>query len=589
MDCLIIGLIHDDSKNIHLASKINDIAVRAKLIYENFTKIATTRLAKELIETTLQHRNAVQKIPRELRTKLEMTLADITIYAKVSEVMQFETWPQSYDFGLKTPTTIFKYLLQSHLYKLCYEWCKVVKLSENFQPQRKQIMNILLEALIEMGDDEEHLPDLELNAYEYLLQILETFQPDECKGFLDANKDNFRSIVLLKYSIKYLERFAEASDKDKLRNYKISILIFEQLTPGMRKLFWNLLRYPLLIIEQLVMNAKFEVLTNVLSSIRKELEGIDSQVNVRKKLCQFCIDKNGNIYDIHTKTPNSPHKERFQLGSSDNTNSSAFILLNFNLYQQDHVITNECIDLLLRIYATKALDYQISETNSASEPCSQSTCDTQQSLDSLCGDFQMPPHAPVRSEWIRDEDATHCMCCRRAAFTMLMRRHHCRRCGRVVCFACSTHRMRIPELYDDVEVRICNDCQQMCEDYNQRIANRDLQPAQSEDVSNNPLRARQKREERFKWKLSGNITHDKLLREEFCYEHAPSVALCLSILHYHLGKQKCVDLLLFHCRKLQKLIYPNPEVDFELLAKMMNCLALAAKVIFYCFSDKWSI
>ncbi|XP_005188258.2 zinc finger FYVE domain-containing protein 26 homolog [Musca domestica] len=572
IDCLIIELIREDPKNIYLAAKIHDIAIRAKLIYENFTKISTIRLAKELIETTLHHRHAGKKIPQELREQLEATLADITVYAKVSDVLLFETWPQAYDFGLKTPTTIFERLLQLRLYKLCFKWCKVVKLDQ-FVPQRKQFLNILLETLMSLAD-EDQMENFETNDYEYLLKILETFfPPDECKSFLNLNKDKLRCMTLLKFAIEYLDRAALPEEKSYFQNYKISIIIFEQLPPCLRKLCWSLLKYPLLIVEQLIMNAKFEILTKVLSTVRQELAKKEHEY---KKLCSFCFDKNGNVYNMQVAAPNTPHKVRFQLGSHESTNVSAFILLNFNLYQKDHFITNDCIDLLLRIYATKALDYQISDANSTSEPGSHSTCDMQQSLDSLCGAFQMPPQAPTRSEWVRDEEATHCMCCRRSAFSMLIRRHHCRRCGRVVCYSCSAHRMRIPELYEDVEVRICNDCQRLCEDINQRKANRDSQIEDSPNLTEQRIRRRP--EERFKWKLSGNITHDKLLREEFCYEHAPSVALCLSILEYHLDKQRCVDLLLFHCRKLEKLMVPNPEVDYELVAKMMNCLALAAKV-----------
>uniref|UniRef100_A0A1A9ZHX1 FYVE-type domain-containing protein n=1 Tax=Glossina pallidipes TaxID=7398 RepID=A0A1A9ZHX1_GLOPL len=451
LDDLILQLIADDPKNIYLATKVSDIELRAQLIQDNFTKIATTRLAKELIETTLQHRNAGLKIPPMLRDRLEVTLADITIYAKVSEVMQFETWPQAYDFGLKTPNTILGRLLHLHLYSLCYE----------------------------------------------------------------------------------------------------------HLMPRVRQEFWNLIKFPLLIIEQLIMNTKFELLNKILQTVRKELkppERLNEAMGTTSSLCPFCFDKHGHIYDIRSK---SDHKTSFQLGASnEGINTTAFILLNFNLYQTDHLITNDCIDLLLRIYATKALDYHVFDVNSNSEPCSQSTTDTQQSLDSLCGAFQMPKHAPNRLEWVRDEDASHCMCCRRAAFTMLMRRHHCRRCGRVVCFACSTQRMRIPEIYEDVDVRICNDCYRCSEDINQRKACRNS----TEDVVNIPVKVRQPFIERFKWKLSGNITHDKLLREEFCYEHSPSVALCLSILEYHEDKQKAVNLLLYHCRKLENLMIPNPEV-----------------------------
>uniref|UniRef100_A0A0K8VZH0 Zinc finger FYVE domain-containing protein 26 n=1 Tax=Bactrocera latifrons TaxID=174628 RepID=A0A0K8VZH0_BACLA len=580
IDQLLLQLIEEDARNIRFAGRIQDVGTRAKLIQANFTKIATTRLAKELIENTLQNRQASKRIPAALRQQLEATLADITIYAKVSEVLQFETWPQAYDFGMKTTTAIFEKLLQTHLYKLCYNWCRVVKLAERFAAQKQRFLDMLLNALLELHDDVSYggssngnsEADGEVNKY--LLKILETFPTADVANFLDTHKDKFRTVHLMRYTVDYLMR-CNPHESHSYRNYKISLIIFEQLTPGELAQFWKLFTYPLLIIEQLVMNTKFETLTKVLTAVRTALSQPDA---AGPQVCAYCFDKRGHIYDIHTRSTNSPHKVKFQLGTDiGQTSNSAFILLNFNLYQKHHVITNECIDLLLRIYGTKALDYHVSDMASSSERISQTT-DMQQSLDSLCGAFQMPAVAPTREDWVRDDDATHCMCCHRAAFTMLMRRHHCRRCGRVVCFACSAHRMRIPDLYEDVEVRVCNDCFSKTEEV-QRRRTQDAQVAVKDGVANNAGSGKRTRDsDAYKWQLCGNITHDKLLREEFCYEHAPSVALCLSILAFHQGQQKCVDLLLYHCHKLEKLFVPNPEVDYELVAKMMNCLALAAKV-----------
>ncbi|XP_053948661.1 zinc finger FYVE domain-containing protein 26 homolog [Anastrepha ludens] len=578
-DQLLVQVIEEDARNICLAGRIHDVGVRAKLIRDNFTKIATTRLAKELIENTLQHKHAATSISVALRHQLEETLADITIYAKVSEVLQFETWPRAYDFGLKTPTAIFEKLLQLHLYKLCYNWCRVVKLTAHFAAQKQRFLDVLLYALLEFHDDigdsstsAVGVGDGESEVNKYLLQILETFPVADVVEFLDKHKDKFRSVYLMSYAVDYLSRH-NPHECQSYRNYKISLVIFEQLTPNELAPFWKLFKYPLLIIEQLVMNTKFETLTKVLAAVRSALSHVDA---VDAQVCSFCFDKRGHIYDIHTRSPNSPLKVKFQLGTdTGHTTNSAFILLNFNLYQKNHVITHECIDLLLRIYGTKALDYHVSDIASSSERISQTT-DMQQSLDSLCGAFQMPPTAPTRDDWVRDDDATHCMCCHRAAFTMLMRRHHCRRCGRVVCFACSTHRMRIPALYDDVEVRVCNDCFSKTEEAQRKRAEAEVKRDGATTAVGNGARVREI--DAYKWQLCGNITHDKLLREEFCYEHAPSVALCLSILAFHQGQQKCVDLLLYHCHKLEKLFVPNPEVDYELVAKMMSCLALAAKV-----------
>jgi len=324
------------------------------------------------------------------------------------------------------------------------------------------------------------------------------------------------------------------------------------------------------------MNARFELLGKLLDAARTKLQK-------EKPLgpCPYCFEKTGHVYDPGSSAAVSgaggtPAKIRFQLGQ---TTSEAFILLNFNSYQQDHYVGQECLDLLLRIYASKALDYRVANVRAASEPGSLGT-DVQNSLDSLCGAFVMPKQAPNRQQWTRDEEASHCMCCRRAAFTMLMRRHHCRRCGRVVCYACSTHRLRIPELYDELEVRICNDCASSTAARDQRDG------ASSERSATSGSGSRSSGQSDYcKWRLSGIITHDKLLREEFSYEHAPSVALSLSILRNHVEQRSCVDLLLFHCRKLEKLIVPNPEVDYGLVAKMINCLAFAAKVC-YLFKTK---
>ncbi|KAI7866832.1 hypothetical protein BDF14DRAFT_1693866, partial [Spinellus fusiger] len=45
--------------------------------------------------------------------------------------------------------------------------------------------------------------------------------------------------------------------------------------------------------------------------------------------------------------------------------------------------------------------------------------------------------------WESDQQAHDCRRCSRR-FNFLVRRHHCRRCGLVVCDRCSSHRIRLP-------------------------------------------------------------------------------------------------------------------------------------------------
>eukprot|EP00469_Lotharella_globosa_P012404 CAMPEP_0167777708 /NCGR_PEP_ID=MMETSP0111_2-20121227/3853_1 /TAXON_ID=91324 /ORGANISM="Lotharella globosa, Strain CCCM811" /LENGTH=432 /DNA_ID=CAMNT_0007667941 /DNA_START=75 /DNA_END=1373 /DNA_ORIENTATION=+ len=59
------------------------------------------------------------------------------------------------------------------------------------------------------------------------------------------------------------------------------------------------------------------------------------------------------------------------------------------------------------------------------------------------------------SKWIPDESASACMRCD-AEFTFFFRRHHCRKCGYVVCSNCSGGRMKVEGYANDQ--RVCTSC-----------------------------------------------------------------------------------------------------------------------------------
>ncbi|KAF2840975.1 hypothetical protein M501DRAFT_902973, partial [Patellaria atrata CBS 101060] len=48
--------------------------------------------------------------------------------------------------------------------------------------------------------------------------------------------------------------------------------------------------------------------------------------------------------------------------------------------------------------------------------------------------------------WQPDNEASICPVCG-VSFTFWLRKHHCRKCGRVVCDNCSTHRITIPRQF----------------------------------------------------------------------------------------------------------------------------------------------
>lgn len=62
-----------------------------------------------------------------------------------------------------------------------------------------------------------------------------------------------------------------------------------------------------------------------------------------------------------------------------------------------------------------------------------------------------PEHSGISREftlpiWQPDSEVTNCPICH-VQFGMFLRKHHCRKCGRVVCDRCSPHRITIPHAY----------------------------------------------------------------------------------------------------------------------------------------------
>ncbi|CAN8010396.1 unnamed protein product [Ixodes pacificus] len=70
------------------------------------------------------------------------------------------------------------------------------------------------------------------------------------------------------------------------------------------------------------------------------------------------------------------------------------------------------------------------------------------------GKYPTKEHAAV---WVPDAEAGYCMHCRKTQFTMLNRRHHCRKCGAVVCGPCSNRKFLLPAQANK-PLRVCLTC-----------------------------------------------------------------------------------------------------------------------------------
>jgi len=70
------------------------------------------------------------------------------------------------------------------------------------------------------------------------------------------------------------------------------------------------------------------------------------------------------------------------------------------------------------------------------------------------GKQQNTYHAAV---WVPDNEASTCMLCKKIKFSVIERRHHCRKCGAVVCGSCSNKKFLLPNI-SSKPLRVCDGC-----------------------------------------------------------------------------------------------------------------------------------
>ncbi|VDM39136.1 unnamed protein product [Toxocara canis] len=92
----------------------------------------------------------------------------------------------------------------------------------------------------------------------------------------------------------------------------------------------------------------------------------------------------------------------------------------------------------------------------------------------------------VKPVWIADSETASCMlCC--AKFTLILRRHHCRSCGRVLCGQCTAYKAVLPYMNDSSKkFKVCEPCLQTLQridDYEKGIG---LQEDSTDASTNEP-------------------------------------------------------------------------------------------------------
>ena len=342
-------------------------------------------------------------------------------------------------------------------------------------------------------------------------------------------------------------------DVGPLRQELMGLVLVEEVAPATDDRFQlsHLASYPHLIIEQWLMNIK--------------LDSVEKAVKVL-----------GNYMDM-IGARSSPLIDEEELGIALSGRESP------NRKPEPTSLSWHTFNWLLEAYAAKSLD-----TTGV-----QFTLRPKKKGGKSPKSFVMPSQPPDKKDWVPDNEVGECSVCNVAVFSLFCRRHHCRRCGRVVCGSCSNFRMTV-QGYGDLLVRVCKDCYHQTKDLTSQEyeqvrplveGNFDSQSEMSEDVLSTKGSSSWTSDIEGGWYLSTDLQHNILVRQEFSYDCAPSLSLCLAVLSQHQDDRKAAICIVKLCHHLFSLIVSavistSPEVDHNFVLSMIQTLLTSSKVRF---------
>ena len=471
-----------------------------------------------------------------------------------------------------------------------------------------------------------------------------------CFRLLNELKDlnELNNQVLISLSEYLIGNYNHLLSEQQTREFKIIQLtarIFQILVQERSIPFDSYKRHhssPLLIIEQLLMNSHIDLCSKTVKLCRDSINEpvFHSKINqilakYARKALEFKVYVNPNPTDADSVKSRSPQPFSGSLTSkfgaaskkrqsTDMKAQSSSISINISSPQSSPV-TNSASSLsssFKNLYKFgnstssanfSALTNQSISLSAQTPPNANNLSSINSTGSSSSGNkFVMPAVPPNKDDWVRDEDVNECMVCNTRRFTLLNRRHHCRRCGRVVCSNCS---QRVT-LIDNMPRRTCDDCFKQLEvqksnqklrlnnqsdnDFNfltTGIKKIPLKPQLKTEISVNStdknissmnisIDENQNENEAISWQLIGGNDNetsqkrDDKIRNSFRYQQAPSTSLCLSILDLHDQPLECGKDLLSMCDDLSNFLQTaNYQVeDFALIINMIKHLLHNAKV-----------
>ncbi|XP_029349226.1 zinc finger FYVE domain-containing protein 26 isoform X2 [Echeneis naucrates] len=532
--------------------RVQDANLRARVALQALERWPLSACL-ELLEFCLNDPDTMSS----LRKDLELKKKELDIYhwmLNLQPPLPWATWQELRAESKTNSESMLSMMVEAKEFALCAQWVELYPVSDQL---RLKLKTEHLLHLLEKGQTDEAFQLLEgLSDFVAGLDICERAL-DRCPGLAACH-------FLSDYLTLHFQRQVSPARRRHIHALHLGSKVLLTLPPAARQDYFPLLSEPLLMLEQLLMNLKVDWAGLVVQTLRSLLVGQEAGFGAQD------IDKLLADYACKALDFSCAPRERSR---SDSVISLQDVLMQCPAQDNASLSSSRIESPTTSANSTPT---HTSSSNSTEKERDRSSAGRKRRSSPK---FQPPDQPPARKDWVPDTRQHVCMVCQRERFTMFNRRHHCRRCGRLVCHACSERKMPLEGCPGD-EVRVCDQCY----DYFHPDSDDELEPA---EVAGSPVVTKEVLDGMLHLpevvhrhiQLSPNPAESQMQRSEFYYEQAPSAYLCVAILSLHSDQTTCGHQLIVHCRSLSCKL-TNPEVDACLLTDIMRQLLFSAKLMF---------
>ncbi|XP_069344138.1 zinc finger FYVE domain-containing protein 26 [Eulemur rufifrons] len=484
-----------------------------------------------------------------LKCELQRKLAELRVYQKILGLQSppaWCDWQTLRNCCAEDPSAVMNMILEAQEYELCEEWGSLYPIP------REHLISLHQKHLL-------HL--LERRDHEKALQLLQRIpDPTMCLEVTEQSLDQHPSLATSHFLANYLTTHfygqLTAVRHREIQALYVGSKVLLTLPEQHRASYSHLSSNPLLMLEQLLMNMKVDWATVAVQTLHQLLAGQE---------IGFTMDEVDTLLSRYAgKALDFPYPQREK-------RSDSVIHLQEIVHQASDPET---------LSRSPSVEFSPAALPGVSVVHSPSLRERSFPPSQSLLEFVPPATPPARHQWVPDETESICMVCCREHFTMFNRRHHCRRCGRLVCSSCSTRKMVVEGCREN-PTRVCDQCYSY---YNKDVPEENSGQPEASDGSQSEsppysFVVRVPKADEVEWILDLKEEENELVRSEFYYEQAPSASLCIAILNLHRDSTVCGHQLIEHCCRLSKGL-ANPEVDAGLLTDIMKQLLFSAKMMF---------